>query len=311
MNETKVFDREEDEFLNELLTDDTALEYWANDVIDSSSSTGTNSLLSEDNDYHHVIYVNKRKYQRKTERLERTHIKVPNEKNFHITFPRILKNDIRRKYMLMYANVMNSFNYHLITSFCEQFLVPSVQLVKYHPFSLPQVLLRGVNPIMSYFLLLLQMCPDTVTNISDIQLEQSLADMERTQVSCKFNVKNTRLYDLSPVHFLATLEDDLKQLTINDQNISPTETGQGEDELIGMKERKRKLDSRKIEKMEKHKFLFDPISGIFLQSRFQRSEALIQNSLDGSLTFVLDRNKRIESIIISPKEKVQLPQKEV
>eukprot|EP01040_Poterioochromonas_malhamensis_P011193 gene11193-12194_t len=242
-----MFDREEDDFLNELLTNDTAFAYWTNGILSSSASSVTNSLFSDHND-HYVIYVKKKKYQRKTERLERTHIKV---------------------------------------------------------------LLRGVNPIMSYFLLLLQMCPDTVTNISDIQLKQSLADMERSQVSCKFNVKNTRLYDLSPVHFLATLEDDLKQLTINHQNISPTETGQGEDELIGMKERKRKLDSRKIEKMEKHKFLFDPISGIFLQSRFQRSEALIQNSLDGSLTFVLDRNKRIESIIISPKEKVQLPQKEV
>eukprot|EP01040_Poterioochromonas_malhamensis_P014009 gene14009-15476_t len=220
-----MFDAEADDFLNELLTNDTAFDYWTNGIINSSPSSVTYSLLSDDNDRH--------------------------------------------------------------------------------------VLLRGVDPVMSYFLLLLQMCPDTVTNISDIQLEQSLADMERTQVSCKFNVKNTKLYELTPVHFLATLEDDLKQLTINDQNISPTETGQGEDELIGKNRRKRKLDSRKIEKMEKHKFLFDPISGIFLQSRFQRSEALIQNSLDGSLTFVVDQNKRIESIIISPKEKVQLPRKEI
>ncbi len=311
MNETKVLDREEDEFLNELLTDDTALEYWANDVIDSSSSSiGTNSLLFDDSEHHHVIYLNKRKYQRKTERLERTHSRVPNEKNFRITFPRILKSDIRRKYMLMYANVMNSFNYHLISSFFEQFFVPSVKLVKYHPFSLPQVLVQGVDPVMSYFLLLLQMCPDKVTEISDIQLKQSVADMERTEICCKFNVKNTRLYELTPVHFLATLEDDLQKLTINDQNTSSAEIiKQEEDGALGRTKKKRKFDSIKTDKMEKHQLLFDPISGIFLQSRFPRSETPIQYQVEGNMTLVVDRNKRIESIIINPKERVQLPRK--
>eukprot|EP01040_Poterioochromonas_malhamensis_P014007 gene14007-15473_t len=225
MNETKVFDREEDEFLNELLTDDTALEYWANDVIDSSSSTGTNSLLSEDNDYHHVL-------------------------------------------------------------------------------------VQGVDAVMSYFLLLLQMCPDKVTEISDIQLKQSVADMERTEICCKFNVKNTRLYDLTPLHFLATLEDDLQKLTINDQNTSPTEIiKQEEDGVHGKTKKKRTLDSIKTDKMEKHQLLFDPISGIFLQSRFPRSESPIQYQVEGNMTLVVDQNKRIESIIINPKERVQLPRK--
>lgn len=60
-----------------------------------------------------------------------------------------------------------------------------------------------------------------MTNISDIQLKQSLSDMERSQVRCE-EYKILRAYSS---HFLATLEDDLKQLTINDQNISPIETG--------------------------------------------------------------------------------------
>ncbi len=297
---------EEDSFLEQLMNDDSTLE----NLIQRFSETPSESS-SSDHDEHHVVYVKKRKYEWKNGSIQQI-VTSPkrgrfNRSHFAIPIPRILKSDIRRKFVSMYENVMNSYNYHLISSYFQRFFVPEVRFEKKDIFSTPVkyvTILEGVQPVLCYFLLLLQMCPDKITRVSEIQLKQSSNDVDKTEVACKFNVKNTMFYQTNPLHYVQTLQHDLREICGRDNNF--VETRQSEEGLISITRRKRKIESVISDGEERHQTLFDPVSGVFLKSRFELIDRPVEYSVEGYMSFIVNKEKRIEKVIVAPTERVRL-----
>eukprot|EP01040_Poterioochromonas_malhamensis_P014762 gene14762-16395_t len=149
-------------------------------------------------------------------------------------------------------------------------------------------ILEGVQPVLCYFLLLLQMCPDKITRVSEIQLKQSSDDVDRTEVACKFN----------------TLQHDLREMCGRDNNY--VETSQNEEELTSSTRRKRKIESVFNDREERHQSLFDPVSGVFLKSRFELIDRPVEYSVEGYMSFIVNKEKRIEKVIVTPTERVRL-----
>ncbi len=257
----------------------------------SSADTSVIPHTTMDDTETRVVYVKKRKYEKRQDDYDQSTYPVLKRKRgapaFYVSLPRILKNDIRRKYMLMYENVMNSFNYHLITSFFEQFFVPNVTFEKKAPANLPacEVFVEGVKPVSSFFLLALQLSPDKTTRVFDVQLKQSSADVGKTEVSCRFTSRNTKMYELNHRTFIQALKSDLQGVLAN---------------CLSTRKIRKTGDCLKIEDMDDHQLLFDPISGIFLKSKFARAETLVEYEIEGSMSFIVNEEKRIERIIGRP-----------
>ncbi len=298
---------EEDSFLEQLMSDDSTLE----NLIQRFSETPTESS-SSDHEEHHVIYVKRRKYEWKNGPTQQTVTISKRSRrtrgHFAIPIPRILKSDIRRKFVFMYENVMNSYDYHLISSYFQRFFVADVRFEKKDIFATPVkyvTILEGVQPVLCYFLLLLQMCPDKITRVSEIQLKQSSDDVDRTEVACKFNVKNTMFYQTNPLHYVQILQHDLREMCGRDNNF--VETSQSEEELTSTTRRKRKIESVIInDREERHQSLFDPVSGVFLKSRFELIDRPVEYSVEGYMSFIVNKEKRIEKVIVTPTERVRL-----
>ncbi len=285
---------EEDSFLEQLMSDDKALDNW----IQRLSETPTESSFSENE--HHVVYVKKRNYEWRnatTRQRSKAHKHIRQGTCcVVIPIPRILKSDIRRKLVSMYENVMNSYNYHLISSYFQRFFVANSRLEKKDSFNSPvKTILEGVQPMLSFFLLLLQMSPDKITRVSDIQLKQSSNNIERTEIAFQFITKSAKLYQTNPYHVVDTLQNDLTSICESDD----TFIGDPLEELPSMKQKKRKFEDKYEE--ERHKSLFDPVSGIFLQERFSRFERPVQYEVEGYMSFIVNSEKRIERLIITPK----------
>ncbi len=287
---------EEDKFLEQLISDESTLDHWLQSEEDSSSG-----FSISDHEEHHVVYVKRRKYEWKNGPTQQA-VTIPKRSrrirgHFAIPIPRILKSDIRRKFVSMYENVMNSYNYHLISSYFQRFFVPDVRFEKKDIFTSPlksSTILEGVQPVLSFFLLLLQICPDKITRVSEIQLKQSSDDIDRTEVACKFNVTNTAVYQMTVPQFFSIVKNEVKAICDRFIEYRPNE-----DYQITAISRKRKMDTPPNEGEERHQSLFDPISGMFMKSRFQRLETPMEYEVEGHLSFIVNHEKRIERIIVT------------
>jgi hypothetical protein len=114
-------------------------------AVSISSSASSSSISSSS----HEVYHNKRSYQKKRKigfneehQLqtanhfeEEDHIsQLRKQQKYHsLILPRIIKSDIRRKYLIMFANVMNSYDFQLISSYFHKFFSKDCQLTKVPP----------------------------------------------------------------------------------------------------------------------------------------------------------------------------------
>ena len=225
---------------------------------------------------HPVIYVQKRKYQWKLDpplRRKKSR-KATASRNDRISFPRILKSDIRRRYSLMYANVMNSYDYDLISSFFCKYMKPNIRFEKRTPFLQdPITIAEGVDVVLKYFLVLLQGSPDRTLRVSEINLKQSAKLVGCTEITCKFSVDNSILYELRP--------EVMRSLLVSILPFTP------------------RIRSPNPDSAQTAKDVFDPIEGSFLRSRVRRLETPHSFQLEGYLTLVVDENKWIEAIVVN------------
>eukprot|EP01040_Poterioochromonas_malhamensis_P012767 gene12767-13993_t len=139
------------------------------------------------------------------------------------------------------------------------------------------------------------MSPDKITRVSEIQLKQSSDDIDRTEITFKFITKSAKLYQTNPYHVVDTLQHELTNIC----GIDNTFIGDAPGELPSMNQKKRKFEGKYEE--ERHESLFDPVSGIFLQERFSRFERPVQYEVEGYMSFIVNNEKRIERLIITPK----------
>jgi hypothetical protein len=129
--------------------------------------------------------------------------------------PRFLKNDIRRQYANMYANVLNSFDSDLLLSFFGTFLSRSaVMRNEIRPLPSPPGSLReqqeqqqcihtadhslqieGKDMISCFLLATRQLSPDIVCRVESTHII-TRSDTNTSELKCKFFVKGNLLYDL-------------------------------------------------------------------------------------------------------------------
>lgn len=262
----------------------------ADEVTSESMSLIPSSISDSDS---HSVLVKKRKYEWKSsESVKRG--RFDSSRYQRIVLPRILKNDIRRRYSMMYANVMNSYDFDLISSFFLRFMKPDLRFEKKCQIGPgPLTLVSGVDVVIKYFLVLLQGSPDKITKVSDITIKQSSVDRTRTEVTCKFSVHNSIVYELYPEVFHSIIE----QFLVKTPKIaldSSLHSGQRKSRSLT---NENEIEKEK-EEAQKAKLLFDPISGDFLSKRFRRLDSPKIFRVEGYMTFVVNEEKWIESILI-------------
>lgn len=128
--------------------------------------------------------------------------------------PRIIKNDIRRHYATMMANVCNSYNDDMYASFLTTFSVPNMRVRKTVLLDLPtdknfQDSFRhevisdigsGLKWSVMYYAVLKGLCPDSVMRILSSEL-YSRSDTSKTILTIKMRYDFTRLHDVHPLLF--------------------------------------------------------------------------------------------------------------
>lgn len=111
---------------------------------------------------------------------------------------RILKSDIRRSYMAMYFNVMNSANPQLILSYFKKFYRPDCQWIvnladNFYPNHIKSI---GIENILVSFADIFDRMPDFLMHSSDVSIFVSY-DTSKSHIVCKCKVSGTKMYTLS------------------------------------------------------------------------------------------------------------------
>lgn len=128
--------------------------------------------------------------------------------------PRIVKNDVRRHYATMMANVCNSFDDDTYASFLTTFSVPHMRIRKAASLDLPtspsfqeafrQVSLDdirgGVKWLVVCFSVIKRLSPDNTMSILSSQL-RTRSDTRKTLLSMKMRFDFTRLHNVHPMVF--------------------------------------------------------------------------------------------------------------
>lgn len=115
---------------------------------------------------------------------------------------RILKRDIRRKYIEMINNVMNAHDNQLFSSFIDDFYRPECISIHYYPDSFPScfksIRMEGVDVMKYMHAMNTSILPDSVTEISNVQICKRLNE-NGSRIIGKFQLKATAIY-LPKVH---------------------------------------------------------------------------------------------------------------
>lgn len=248
----------------------------------SSDDSSTNEESLELSSSAHVVYVQKRPYRQRKRKITPP---KPSKRYQPIIIPRILKGDIRRRYAQMYANVMNSYNYDLVMSYFQRFYVPSASMTKNPVRDNPNPVteIHGIELLTYYYLILQQSAPDKITKVCDIQLKQR-SDSDDIEIICHFSASYTQLYELTP-NSIPNCFKEQTQLTLQDKPV------------LG----KRKMNDE-VEYLlpSLDRSMFDPINGVFCQSRFQRLPAPKPHCVDGQMIMKINSMKQIVSIAFGP-----------
>lgn len=140
--------------------------------------------------------------------------------------PRIVKNDVRRHYATMMANVCNSFDDNTYASFLTTFSVPNMRIRKAASLDLPtspcfQEAFRqdslddirvGVKWLVVCFSVIKRLSPDNTMSILSAQL-RTRSDTNKTLLSMKMRFDFTRFHNVHPMVFA---EDMLCEAEAND-----------------------------------------------------------------------------------------------
>lgn len=123
--------------------------------------------------------------------------------------PRIVKHDVRRFYSRMIANVLNSHDISLLSSFLETYAHRDMTFQQSSPnidydmkkFSYyceegpSQLSIVGIQPFIAYDAIVRQLLPDQAISITESSIK-TRSNSEKSEIICRIDVQFTRLYDV-------------------------------------------------------------------------------------------------------------------
>lgn len=108
--------------------------------------------------------------------------------------PRIIKDDIRRRYAQMMINIVNSHDILLLQQFFVTYGGRMLELKKGFTKN-DSVHLYGIDHVLTYWHLLMETAPDQVMSVGQVQII-SQEGTDSTKVIGKYRVEFTKLFDL-------------------------------------------------------------------------------------------------------------------
>lgn len=240
--------------------------------------------------------------------------------NRAISLPRILNSDIRRKFAVMFSNVLNSANGSLLDSFINRYRSPSFSLRKQvlnslfaelHPGLLPPAIeLEGSDVVGFYLKCIVNCSPDFAFYVENTHIKQR-SDSRKTELVTDFTIVGTQLFKVNPLVVIEYMLDNLSAASSDDENIN-----------IQMRKRRKSefpssvvnqpcngCEGQLIKFGEKSRVIYphDQLRNEFAQfmvsNKFGRLDEPIQLHINGTLSFHLDENKRIEKLDFVGKSK--------
>ncbi len=284
----------EDSFLDELLENlDDFLDDKSEETSPSREARPSGSDTSSGDEHTgfipHVIYVRKRPYKRR--QIQRRHGQA-------VTLPRRIRNDIRLSYAQMYANVMNSYDHPLMTSFFQKFFVPESKMTKLPTtVTAPRAEITGSDLLACYFLVLAQSAPDYATAVFNVRLKPKSKDSE-AELSCIVRVSHTLFYDIKPGALAKAVLDEY----YNSPSVLESSDAEGS--------RKRKISSdidSLLRSLKRNTKLLDPVSGSFCETKFPRLPNPIPFTGDFVMKMKINDEKQITQLIYGPIELIPSP----
>lgn len=199
---------------------------------------------------------------------------------------RIVKRDIRRRYIEMYNNVMNIHDISLLSGFLQEFCIPNCRYQINLPYSPQPVLKNGIFEILHHAIENQVTMPDGINLFGEAKIHVAL-ERPGSRIISNATFKGTKIFDYLPSDKIAKFEQDSNETKGSDETKS--------------------TDSQQPE--VSHSLL--PIPDIHLS----RSSHPVEVVFKGVLTLFLDDNNRIElfqvdDVYLSTKE-VQSIDKEV
>lgn len=161
-------------FSHKLAVNEDDLEDDLDEELELTSQSQTQSSAKTESSNPTSTEITKQKRRKPNRSLES--IQRRNQRRRIHPFPRILKRDIRREYINMYANVMNSADCTLMARYVNRFFHPNVIFSKteFKYFSKDNKSIiyeaRGKQIIYNYFVLRVTNSPDFIIKMHDTQL---------------------------------------------------------------------------------------------------------------------------------------------
>jgi len=110
---------------------------------------------------------------------------------------RILKRDIRRRYMEMYSNVLNSHDINLYSRFLHEFCTPNCQSVVFFPSCKGPIVRSGIEDILQDTVRKQAMLPDGVLRYAETKIYVPL-ETPGSRIVASFLFRGTKLFDILP-----------------------------------------------------------------------------------------------------------------
>lgn len=222
--------------------------------------------------------------------------------------PRIVKSDLRRKFGLMFMNVMNSMDFTMLDSFFRKFFIPSASLIKTpHDDSVMgcSVHLQSTNLLIAYFGLILQLSPDKILRLGEMKIRQR-ADASGSELVANFQLRLTKLHDTAPTKMAEYV---IRKFT-EAKRLFSTDTDFVAEGSKRSNKRAKKFDvnyypsyvhtKEEIQEDPFYQYLFTQFDPFSAESTSREDFPLLATptplAIDGVITFKINDQKRIESL---------------
>ena len=191
---------------------------------------------------------------------------------------RILNADIRKKFSFMFANVINSYDSHLLHAFFDKFTTSDVNYTKILNSSTINIV--GNDLLSHYFIATLLLSPDKVIRLTDTNIKQR-SDSREVELISEFELNFTKLYNYSPL----TLIDSIKKL--HELSLIPP--------IVTRENLSRTVSTTVM--TSRDSFTSDQPPPHAWQLLFPRAESPSAMCVTGKITFTLNENRKINKIL--------------
>lgn len=114
--------------------------------------------------------------------------------------PRLVRTDVRRHVAFMLANVFNASDRGLLRHFLSRYATADLKMAKsciIRENLRPVIQLSGVSNVSDYWAIMIDLDPDRAVSVDNVQV-RTFMHTKKSQVQCRFTVKVSKLYDITP-----------------------------------------------------------------------------------------------------------------